>query len=180
MPSSDVIQLISIIVASVIGVASIIISAFSLRQNSKMIEESTRPAISVYGSMTNFGTPQLYVVVKNFGQTTATITKFDYDFDFLGNQAYADSKNINDWLKKLSNATLAPGQSMICALDYNNINKPITFTIEYKSSTKTYPDKFTVDFKAGTAMLKFKSDGVNGDPITAISYALQEMYQSNL
>jgi len=179
MTLSDVIQLTGIIAALVVGIVSIVISVFSLRQNSKMLEESTRPVISIYGAMTNIGISQHYLVIKNFGQTPATITKFDYDFDFLNNHAYA-GKSDKDWLKSLVTANLAPGQSMICALNYQNINMPVTFTFEYKSSTKTYKEQIKVNLKAGIAMLTFKSDGINSNSLKTISYTLQEMLQKDL
>jgi hypothetical protein len=176
----NVIELSGVLVALLVGTVSILISVFSLIQNSKMIEESTRPVISIYGAMTNLGTPQHYIVVKNFGQTTATITKFDYDFKFNIEKAYAGRSNDHDWLKDLVTANLAPGQSQICALNYDRINKPITFTYEYKTSTKTYKEKVTINLKAGIAMIKEKSDGINNDSLKAISYTLQGMYQKNL
>ena len=43
LTTSDVIDLIGIFASLFIGVIAIIISILSLRQNSKMIEESTRP-----------------------------------------------------------------------------------------------------------------------------------------
>lgn len=181
MTPSDVIQVFGIIVALAVGVVSIAISIFSLRQNSKMIEESTRPVISIYGVMTNFGSQQqFYFVIKNFGQTPATITKFISDFDFSINQAYA-SANDHDWLSNLNGAHLAPGQSKICALNYDNIQQPVTFTLDYKTTTKTYSDKITVNLKAGAAMLVGKNNAITEkDELRNISYTLQEMIQKNL
>lgn len=179
MTPSDVIQLIGIIAALAVGIISIVISVFSLRQNSKMLEESTRPVISIYGAMTNIGISQHYLVIKNFGQTPATITKFDYDFDFLNQHAYA-GKSDTDWLKSLVTANLSPGQSMICALNYENINKPVTFTIEYITQTKTYNEQLKVNLRAGVAMLTSKNDGIHGDPVNTISYTLQEILQKEL
>lgn len=180
MTISDKIQLYSMIAALAVGIVSILISVISLHQNSKMIEESTRPVISIYGAMTNLGTPQHYIVIKNFGQTAATITKFDYDFKFNVEKAYAGRSNDHDWLKDLITANLAPGQSQICALNYDRINRPITFTYEYKTSSKTYKETVTINLKAGIAMLKERSDGINDDSLKAISYTLQGMYQKNL
>lgn len=48
LTTSDVIDLIGIFASLFIGVIAIIISILSLRQNSKMIEESTRPNIQIY------------------------------------------------------------------------------------------------------------------------------------
>lgn len=177
----NTVQLYGMIITSFVGVASIIISALTLRQNSKMIEESTRPVISIYGAMTNFGSmQQFYFVIKNFGQTPATITKFISDYDFSINQAYAGA-NDHDWLSNLNGAHLAPGQSKICALDYDNIRQPVTFTLEYKTTTKTYNEQITVNLKAGAAMLVGKNNAkTEKDELRNISFTLQEMIQKNL
>lgn len=176
----EIIQLIGIIVALLVGIVSIIISIFTLRQNSKMIEESTRPIISVYGESINPGTPFFYIVIRNFGQSPATITKFSYDFDFIAANAYTGENPARDYLGDLNTAFLAPGQSKICRLNYKNINKPVTFTIEYKSSTKTYKDKMTVNLKAGIRMLTSKVDKEDVKALSAISYTLQEMLQRSI
>jgi len=174
---SDIIQLIGIGVALLIGIASILISIFTLKQNSKMIEESTRPVI--YSEYINTGVPYLYIVIKNFGQTAATITQFNYNYDFVNSNAYA-LKTGKDYLKDLAYSTLAPNQSRICALDYQNINTPVTFDIEYKSNLKTYNDTICLNLKGGATMAVGKSDEYNGDVLGAISYTLQEMLQKSL
>lgn len=181
MTPSDIIQVFGIIVALVVGIASIAISVFSLRQNSKMIEESTRPVISIYGAMTTLGSvQQFYFVIKNFGQTPTTITKFISDYNFSINQAYSIN-NGHDWLSNLNGAHLAPGQSKICALNYENVSQPVTFTLEYKTIVKTYNEQITVNLKAGTTMPIEKSNAKSEkDELRNISYTLQEMIQRNL
>ncbi|WP_143322970.1 hypothetical protein [Clostridium sp. HBUAS56010] len=178
---SNTVQFYGMIITSLVGIASIIISVLTLMQNSKMIEESTRPVISIYGTTTNFGAEQrFYFVIKNFGQTPTTITKFFSDYDFSFNQAYT-SANDHDWLSNLNGAHLAPGQSKICALNYKNINKPVTFTLEHKTTSKTYNEQIKVDLKAGAAMLVWKSDAISEkDELRNISYTLQEFIQKNL
>lgn len=179
LSTSDIIQLIGIVTALILGVGSIIIAIITLRQNSKMIEESTRPVIAIYGESINPGDPIFYLVVKNFGQTPATITKFEYDFDFYINHGYSDHDASRDYLKDLVTANLAPGQSKVCCINYKIINQPITFNIEYKSATNTYKEQMTVNLKAGIAMLTKKIKSSEGE-LHTISYTLQEMLQKNL
>ena len=81
MNTSDIIQLIGILISLATSIAAIMISVKSLKQNSKMIEESTRPYISIYGASTYIGSSDYYIVLKNFGQSSATIHEFLYDFD---------------------------------------------------------------------------------------------------
>ncbi|WP_455715350.1 hypothetical protein [Anaerosporobacter sp.] len=179
LSASDIIQLMGIIIALILGIGSIIIAVITLRQNSKMIEESTKPVIAIYGESINPGDPIFYLVVKNFGQTSATITKFDYDYDFYTNHGYLEESVSRDYLKDLITANLAPGQSKVCLINYKNINQPVTFSIEYKTATNTYTDQMTVNLKAGIAMLTKKINSTEGD-LHTISYTLQEMLQKNL
>ena len=142
-----------------------------------MIEESTRPVISIYTDEINAGNPFFYIVVKNFGKSPAYITKFEYDFDFK--DCYK-IRNDKDYLKGLNNAVLAPGQSRICTLDYAKINKEVTFTLEYHSGAKKrYLEKFTIDLKAGVSM-PYGKVATEGKELRTISYALQEILQKNL
>ena len=62
---SDIIEAIGILVSLATSVVAIFISVKTLKQNSDMIEESTRPVISVYAQSINPGVPMFYLVVKN-------------------------------------------------------------------------------------------------------------------
>ena len=148
----------------------------TLRQNSKMIEDASRPDISIYGECINVGPSTFYIVIKNFGSSPAYITQFDYDFDFTS--AYLKYKG-KDFLKTLVNSVIAPGQSRICALKYAELKQPITFKLSYSSGVKTYHEEMTVDLTAGSAMLTAK-EATAGNEMCAISSSLQEMLQKNL
>ena len=135
-----------------------------------MIEESTRPYISVYTDEINTGNPLFYLIIKNFGKSPAYITKFESDFDFRGCYKIPTDK---DYLGNLKNAVFAPGQSRICMLDYAKIRKEITFTLEYHSGAKKkYSEKFTIDLKAGVSMPYGKA-ATEGKELRTISYTLQ-------
>ena len=173
---SDIIQIFGIIASFATSIIAIVISIITLRQNSKMIEESSRAVIAIYGESINPGSPVFYFVIKNFGHSPATMIKFDSDFDFSGCYGFRTDRN---WLSDLNNCSIAPGQSRICRLDYNKITRPITFDIEYLSSGKKYCEKMTVDLKSGADMLTTKS-ATNGAELRTISYTLQEMVQKSL
>lgn len=176
LSASSLISLIGIVVSLVASLIAIFISVASLKQNSKMIEESSRPIIGIYSESVNFGSPTFYLVIKNFGNSLAVITKFKPDFDFSDCYGFRSEKN---WLNDFSNVSIAPGQSHICRLEYDKITRPVTFEIEYKSGIKTYSDKITVDLKAGASMLTAKT-ATEGKELRTISYTLQEMVQKNL
>lgn len=176
LPPSDIVQILGIIASFLTAIVAIIISLVTLRQNSKMLEESSRAVISVYSQSINTGTPMLFLVVKNFGNSTATISKFDYDFDFTDCYCFRSNR---DYLKDLVGSTLAPKQSRICLIDYKKINNPVTFTLEYQSGRKTYCEAFTIDLKAGVDLPTPKT-ATKDKELKTISYALQEMLQKNL
>lgn len=150
MDVATIVNVILCVLSFLLAAISVVTVVITLRQNNKMIEESTRPVISVYTDEINAGNPFFYLIVRNFGKSPAYITKFEYDFDFKGCYKI---RNDRDYLEGLNNAVLAPGQSRICTLDYAKIDKEVTFTLEYHSGAKkVYSDKFTIDLKAGVSM----------------------------
>lgn len=64
-------------------------------------------------------------------------------------------------------------------IDYEKINNPVTFTLEYQSGRKTYCEAFTIDLKAGVDLPTPKT-ATKDKELKTISYALQEMLQKNL
>lgn len=177
MEVATIVNIILCVLSFILAALSVVIVVITVRQNNKMIEESTRPVIVVYTDEINVGTPFFYLIVKNFGKSPAYITKFEYDFDFSGCYTIQNDKN---YLNGLNNSILAPGQSRICILDYQKIEKEVTFSIEYRSGTKkVYSEKLTIDLKAGVCMPHSKVS-TKGQELSTISYALQEMLQKNL
>lgn len=176
LTSSDCIQLAGIVVSFCTSIIAIFISIITLRQNSKMIEESSRASIGIYGESINAGSPMFFLVVKNFGNSTATLTKFNTDFDFSDCYGFSTDKNF---MLELNNCTIAPGQSRICQLDYNKITRPVTFELEYISASKKYSETQTIDLKLGSSMLTSKVSTKDKE-LRTISYTLQEMLQKNL
>ena len=173
---SDIIQILGIIASFLTALVAIIISLVTMRQNSKMIEESSRAIISIYPQSINTGTPMLFIVIKNFGNSPAIIRKFDYDFDFTDCYKFRSER---DYLKDFVGSTLAPGQSRICGLDYTKLTRPVTFSLEYQSGSKKYRETFTVDLQAGVNIPVPKT-ATSGKELHTISYTLQEMLQKNL
>ena len=165
---SDIIQILGIIASFLTALVAIIISLVTMRQNSKMIEESSRAIISIYPQSINTGTPMLFIVIKNFGNSPAIIHKFDYDFDFTDCYKFRSER---DYLKDFVGSTLAPGQSRICALDYTKLTRPVTFSLEYQSGLKKYHETFTVDLQAGVN-IPVPKNATSGKELHTISYTL--------
>ena len=177
MDVSTIVNIILSILSFILAAISVVAVIITLRQNNKMIEESTRPIISIYTVEINTGNPSFYLVIKNYGGSPAYMTKFEYDFDFEGCYRI---RNDKDYLKSLNNTVLAAGQSRICMLDYEKVRGTVTFRLEYHSgSSKVYTDEFTIDLKAGVNM-PYCKDATEGKELRTISYTLQEMLQKNL
>lgn len=173
---SDIIQILGIIASFSTAFVAIIISLITMRQNSKMIEESSRAIISIYPQSINPGSPMMFIVIKNFGNSPAVIHKFDYDFDFTDCYKFRADR---DYLKDFVGSSLAPGQSRICCLDYEKLTRPITFSLEYQSGSKNYQETLVVDLQAGVNVPAPKV-ATSNEELRIISYTLQEMLQKNL
>ena len=107
---SDVIQLIGILASLITSVIAIIISVLTLKQNSKMIDETSRPYVAIYAKTTNFQSPQYYLVIKNFGQTGATISSIKCSPDITPFSIRSDHIPFSNFAETY----IAPGQSFIC------------------------------------------------------------------
>ncbi|MCD7824261.1 MAG: hypothetical protein LUG86_09670 [Oscillospiraceae bacterium] len=178
---SDIIEIVSILVAFITSITAIIISILTLRQNNKMLEESTRPQIAIYGAMLHGSNrADLYLVVRNFGMSSATFSKFAPDFDF--SNCYlpdGEIRSTKDYIADLAHCTIAPGQSRVCRLEYSKITRPVTFTLEFSSPQKTYKEQQTVDLRLATG-LPVAGIGSKKDPLESISLTLQEMLRKEL
>ena len=73
MDVATIVNIILCILSFILAVISVVTVVITLRQNNKMIEESTRPVISIYTDEINAGNPFFYLIVKNFGKSPAYI-----------------------------------------------------------------------------------------------------------
>ena len=173
---SDWINVAAVIVALFVGVISIIIALFTLRQNSKMIEESTRPYIALYSDYTYFQNAQYYVILKNFGNTGEVITKFESSYD-LGKLVYFGKP-----FEHIVGTFVAPNQSFKVVLSlasFQNAPKSIDFEIEYKTSCKTYVESITLNINATTEILLSRANTKDKE-LQIISYALQDLCEKHM
>lgn len=174
-----IVQAIGIIVSLITSVVAIIISIKTLKQNSKMIEESTRPYITMYYDYTDFGEVFEFLVIKNFGQTSAVITDFKCDFDL---KLISDSEGIKKAgttvFQHIKGTSLAPGQALKSYIDAKSIplkEMPdfITFTIEYCTENKKYVENIDISLYSLCDTPSVRFNAKNHDK--AISYALQDI-----
>ena len=179
MTVSDGINLGLSILSLILAVISVITVILTLRQNNKMIEESSRPYITIYGDMTNFSDLQFYIILKNFGKSGAVIKKFSCDVD-LSNYNYGITVTP---FENIIGTMLAPNQNIVCSIDhrklsYDNVNI-LNFDIEYEFCGKVYTEKCPVNYGAFRKNLTTKT-ATEDKELRTISYALQEMVQKDL
>lgn len=174
MSLSDKISLFSVIVALIIGIASIVISVFSLMQNSRMIEGQTRAYVCVYGEITCFQDPHYYVIIKNFGNSAALIE------NMVITPAIKVQSGDRIPFQNLVDTSIAPGQSFRCIMDVQELNGgPLNFRIVYKSNGKTYNEESVLRPNAHFDQYLQRASSKNKE-LQIISYTLQDFVEKQL
>lgn len=146
LSTSDIIQLIGIMVAIITGIASIIISVITLRQNSKIVKEGNKAQIEVFPYKV-YGDMFPKIRIQNFGQTTGIIIDVKTIPEMPVEQMVI---NPFEFYKDLS---LAPNQSFTTTFCKNNSTKaevPIeTFDVilTYKTLNTTVRSTFHINYK---------------------------------
>ena len=174
---SDIIQLCGVFASLVTGIIAIIISVVTLHQNSKMIEESTRPYIAIYQNYCFCLSLTSYLVLKNFGQTGATITKFTCS-PSLKNSAIDNRMPF----EHIVGTFIAPSQSIKATLDFSKSfpeNKIYNIAIEYKTGKRLYADSIPVNLSAMSDAPIMRAN-TRDKELQTISYALQDISEKML
>lgn len=179
MNPSVIVNIILCILSFVLAVISVVTVVITLRQNSKMIDNSTRPYVVIYPATTNFQSPNYYLCVKNFGKSGATVKSFSCDYD-LKNCSY-DEDHVP--FAHLKGTFLAPGQSYIASVDpskiFHEVPRVLTFSISYEANSKEYFDNFVVNIEADSDLLHIRAN-TEGKELRTISYALQDITEKLL
>lgn len=142
---TDIAQTAAAIGSAAAAIVALVISVKTLKQNSRMIEEASRPYITISFDSEVISGQDSFFIIKNFGKSSARITKFEYN-EILKTTKQRDPV-YNEQFDLVKGITLAPGQKKIL---YYNVAKipnrpPFDFTIGYTSGKREYSDKFTLD-----------------------------------
>lgn len=175
---SDWIQFAGVLVSMIIGVASIIIAIVTLRQNSKMIAESTRPYVVISFERTYTSTQRCYFVVRNYGQTGAYLTKLEcLTPDLLEN---LKQDNLERQIQSIQNVFLAPGQKICLVISSPITLEDVSFLVEYSAFRKKYKEVFAIHIPLKSVIVRGHSTK-GGEPnyLRDISYAMQEIVERN-
>ena len=160
---SDVIEIVGIVASLITSIVAIC-----------MVEESTRPYVSIYIGTTHFSAITVYMIIKNFGSSLATITAFNCDLN-LESYAY-DKERIP--FANIVGTSLCPGEAIQYPIRLENCDDSIKFlniNICYKSSSKEYFEHISLNLSAyfEAVHVRVKSD-------LSISYALQDIAEKML
>lgn len=175
---SDIIEIVGIVTSLITSIVAIWISVKTLRQNSHMIEESTRPYISLYVGTTYFSSTVTYLIMKNFGQSSAIITNFSSSVD-LSAVSY-DKEYVP--FSHIVGSQICPGESMQYPISVTNLPKninPIVISLEYKSQSKTYTEIIPINLAANFDTLHLRAN-TRDQHVKEISFALQDIAEKML
>ncbi len=139
---SDWIQMFGIIISLIASLVAIAISVLTLRQNSKMIEESSRPVVVIYNDIVSAYSPMQYLIMRNFGNSAATITELSLAYD-------GDPQYSHTMFAHMKGQVIAPGQSYSTAFKFDDSSTVINASISYKSETgKVYSETYQIHQEA--------------------------------
>ena len=146
LSTSDLIEAIGVITSLITALIAIVISIKTLRQNAKMIEESTRPYVAVYREYIQvLSVIHEYLVIKNFGNSGATIDSLSIVPPYEHTDFPANAKVF----AHINGTFIAPGQSFSSVLfidAFKNDRIGITkIEITYHAGKKKYSDTFTLN-----------------------------------
>lgn len=148
MGISDIIQIISIVASTGLGIISLFIAIKSLKQSQRSIElteetihEANRPYVVVYVDYIQvLSSVHEYIIVKNFGNTGAVIDSITFSPEIF------DDIRHDKIFSNLTNHFIAPNQSISTVSAANvmsreDLNK-IIVNLKYHDKTQSYEDTF--------------------------------------
>ena len=172
----DWIAIATMFITAFTAISSILIAKSTLKQNSKMIEESTRPYIVFYKDAIDINSPIEYLVLENFGTSAGTITDMNFnndEFQAIFNKGAVD----RELFKYFSNITLAPNQKYLFPIDpKNRLSDVFSIKIKYHSSVNEYSEMFNINLSQDYSITFHKQHKSNSEnEIFTISNTLQEL-----
>lgn len=181
MLRSETLELFGILASTITSIIAIVISLLTLRQNAKMIEDSSRPCIGIYGLSTYVCNRNYYIILKNYGKSTARIESLTYDFDIA---LLSRSENYEPF-SHIDGASIAPGQSYRCSIDFDKVTAYeltcINFHICYSSGTRKYEEDIFLKIDANLGNLESHTkSSEEKTPLAVISETLQDIHIKSL
>lgn len=172
----DWIALATMFITAFAAISSIVIAISTLKQNSQMIENATRPYIVIYKDTININSPAEYLVIENFGTSAGTIIDMAYNKQQLNALFNKTAIDLN-LIKFFSNITLVPHQRYLFPINSNNVkDKNFVIKISYLASGKKYDETFDINLSQDYFVTYNKQNKTDSNKeIFTISNAIQEL-----
>lgn len=175
MDITTIINVTLCILSFILAAISVVTVVITLRQNHEMIENSTRPYVVAYNDLVNgASTPIQFLVIRNFGQTAATINS-------LSITPKVDVQYSDEMFKHMKNQIIAPGQSYSTAFRLKDDSITLTVHIIYSAGKKTYNENYSISQKAISDHVHSKIVSENGiKSLEIIAGCFQDYLRSRL
>lgn len=178
MDLSTEVNIVLCIMSFILAVFSLIFVVLTIKQNSQllkqnalMIENSTRPYVTIYFDYSQMGDPTGYFVVKNFGTSSAIIDSIKYN-DPIKNHP-ATLANLPAIFDGLVGNSIAPNQKFFTPFKvYEYVGGITTFDITYHVEAKSYSEHVEISVENYGKLVKSR---LSSKEYKAISYPLQEI-----
>lgn len=180
MDTATTINITLCVLSFLLAIISVITVIVTLKQNSIILENESRAYISIYGDTINCKGIIFYLVIKNFGKSSAIITSLECDVDL---SKYSYDNEIKPF-SHMKNTLIAPNQSYKCALQHVSLFhsgiKSLNFKISYECNNKKYSDNFCINLESFSDSICPKSSVKNNNELEIIAYTLQELLEKLL
>lgn len=174
MDTATIVNIVLCILSFILAAISVITVVITIRQNNRMINNSTRPYVVMTIDSTNFQDVNAYLVLKNYGNTGAIIKSIEFDIDI------SDYSLVDGFIpfNHSENMLLAPGQKNIVAINVNKMkdNNVSSFTafIRYSDGKNVYDENNTINFAAYSEKVYLRASTKDKE-LRIISYTLQDI-----
>lgn len=175
MTVSDWINATLCVLSFILAAISVIAVVLTLKQNNKMIKNSTRPYVSVVCQVTNFQSPAFYLVLKNYGNSGAEIKSFKSSIDLSQYSFHTECTPFG----MIEGTFIAPNQSILCNLDTIKLAREVEafeVEIEYTDGINTFCELYPINFKAYTQNVQTRASTKDKE-LKIISYTLQDLVE---
>ncbi len=167
----------------VLSVISIISVVVTIRQNNKILEEANRPYITIFFDSIVTTSRNNFFVLKNFGSTSGTITKFIFTDEL--STSFQGHALLNEQFDCIKGMVLAPGQRILLPYDVGVLKTDsIRFEITYQSnfSSKIYTETLNIDVKKRNHMpvSRLKKESAEENFESVLINILNDMSEKNL
>ena len=159
------------VITAVTAIISVIISVFTLMQNSKMIEESSRPYLTA--EIDHIGTA-FYLRFKNYGKTAATIDSINLN----NNAKKVQLKDFKDVYDDFCGNTIPPNYSFMTCILQDSVSgdeNRIAIDIQYHSSVKKYKEHIQINLSAYKRLLESRRSIDDQNANIVIGKTLQDL-----